>query len=104
MSFSAGQMEDEHNTLNESPISTNNQKANGLLSRLIGDAYNQEILVTSIKTRTLINCCSLITCISEEFHNKSLNPFPELHSISESIPIVLMGLFYFSITLLIEAL
>ena len=73
-------MEDEHK---KSPISTNKQEnANGLLSRLIGDANDSEIIVNGTKTRALIDSGSMITCISEEFH-ESLNPIPELHSISE---------------------
>lgn len=52
------------------PTSNN---ANSQLYRLIGDANNQEIIVTSIKTDTLIDCCSLSTCFIKEFHKSWLS-------------------------------
>ena len=75
-------MADEHK---KSPNSTNKQEnANGLLSRLTGDANDSEIIVHGTKTRALTDPGSIIICISEEFH-KSLNTVPELHCISEFV-------------------
>ena len=51
------------------------------ISKLKVDANDSEIIVNGTKTRALIDSGSMITCISEEF--QSLNPIPELHSISE---------------------
>ena len=64
-------MEDEHK---KSPISTKQDwKAMLMIKKLLQ--------MVRTKTRALIDCGSMITCISEEF--QSLNPIPELHSISE---------------------
>ena len=53
-----------------------------LLSRLVGEPNESEIIIQNRKTKALIDSGSMVTCISEEFY-KSLNPIPELFSISD---------------------
>lgn len=64
----------------KSPI--RQKRGHNLLSRLVGDANESEIIIENRKTKALIDSGSMVTCISEEFYN-TLDPVPELLNISD---------------------
>lgn len=53
-----------------------------IIERLVGSSNQSNIVICGVKTSGLVDTGSMVTSISESFYN-SLNPQPELHSISE---------------------